>query len=290
VEHTPTIPLASLLQSYRFTAKMKAALAYILAQSVWKFYDSDWMSTRWTSETVQFVKEFTSLLREGEPGVYAFKPYVSVQFGEHDADACESSSTVGEIHRYPRVRFLGIMLVEIGHGLLPPRAEDNCHALSRTAQMNRDLFQAIEISNSKKPWPDFDYPKYRLAVKNCLSPDIFMNAPSMPDATADQLAEGLRERRRILFDSVISPLEDLLQGTGWKEELNQIGPLIPSERRQATSPVIDLPDLSSQVSTTKLRRAAENWLDRVRYVNEQLKLGRLTSHINFRHCFIQFID
>jgi hypothetical protein len=44
VQHLPGISLASALKNYHFSAKMKAVLAYILAHSVWQYYDSDWMA------------------------------------------------------------------------------------------------------------------------------------------------------------------------------------------------------------------------------------------------------
>jgi hypothetical protein len=46
VEYVPGISLANILELYHLTAKMKLALAYILALSVWQYYDSDWMKTR----------------------------------------------------------------------------------------------------------------------------------------------------------------------------------------------------------------------------------------------------
>lgn len=289
VEHAQTMSLATILQAYRLTAKMKAALAYILAQSVWQFYDSDWMSTRWTSETVQFFKEHISLRREGEPKLFASKPYVSVDFGNEDVDASESSSVVGELHRYPRVRSLGIMLVEIGIGLLLPRSEREYATLSHTAQINRDWSLATEISNSEDAWQEFDYRKYRTAVSNCLSPAIFVNAPFMPNASEEQLAEGLKKRRKILYDSVISPLEDLLQGTGWKDELDKIGPLTALSKARPIKDKPDSYDKPASSTDTKLKKSSKNWLKRIRLLNEQLKSSSIQS-VPLRRVRIAILD
>jgi hypothetical protein len=222
VKHTPGISLATVLQNYRLTPKMKAALAYILAHSVWQFYDSDWMKTRWTSETIQFMMQCSH--GETEPNVFPSKPYFSVRFGEDDSDASESTSTALVIHRYPRVRALGIMLVEIGIGSLLPRSEAE-EDLSQTAKINWYFLSATEYSNQKDSWPNFDYRKYRTAVKNCLDHRIFCDAPFRPEASKKERADGLRMRREILYNRVVFLLEELLQGTGWKDELDTIGPL-----------------------------------------------------------------
>ncbi|RTE69939.1 hypothetical protein BHE90_015668 [Fusarium euwallaceae] len=225
VENTPSISLATVLRNYHLTAKMKAWLAYILAQSVWQFYDSDWMKTRWTSETIQFMSEYSSPLYKDETNVFASKPYISVRFGDNDPDACESSSTFNELHRHPRVRALGIMLVEIGIGSPLSRPEKDYDDESEIGKINADWLQAREYSDLEKPWPKFDYSKYRTAVKSCLDQDIFATSPFMPTANSQELADGLKKRRKILYDCVVFPLEQLLQGTGWKDELQNIGPL-----------------------------------------------------------------
>ncbi|KAJ5507504.1 subtilisin-like protein [Penicillium freii] len=45
VEHVPGISLAKILGNYYLTARMKLVLAYLIAYSVWQYYDSDWMKT-----------------------------------------------------------------------------------------------------------------------------------------------------------------------------------------------------------------------------------------------------
>ncbi|KAJ9152004.1 thermostable alkaline protease precursor protein [Pleurostoma richardsiae] len=136
VERLPGIPLTTILRQYRLTNRMKVALAYIIARSMWQFYGSDWMKTKWTSETIYFMSELCSVPHDGSTGVFAWKPYFSVRFGEADANFDEFSSFDGEIHRNPRVLALGVMLVEIGMGIPIREAEDGLDRQTLTAKMN----------------------------------------------------------------------------------------------------------------------------------------------------------
>ena len=165
-----------------------------------------------------------------------------MRFGDDDPDACESSGTSGEIHLYPRVRALGIMLVEIGIGSPLPRPESEYECLSQIAKINRDWSRAWKYSVMEEPWPDFDYRKYRTAVKSCLDLGIFATAPFVPNARSEEVADGLKTRRKILYDCVVFPLEELLRGTGWKDELHKIGPLQSHARPPLVEPALDAAD------------------------------------------------
>ncbi|OQE82071.1 hypothetical protein PENNAL_c0038G02092 [Penicillium nalgiovense] len=117
VDQVPGISLANILKDYRLTARMKVVLAYIIVYSVWKYYDSDWMKTKWTSETIQFMKESrNNECSEERPKLFTWKLYLSVQFNNEDPNCHEFNKIIGGVHDYPRTRALGILLVEIGIG------------------------------------------------------------------------------------------------------------------------------------------------------------------------------
>jgi hypothetical protein len=178
VENEQGISLSKLLDKYRLSIEMKGALAYIVAQSVWQFYESDWMNTRWNSDTIQFIPGVTSADGEAETqnGIFAWKPYFSVHFGEKDPDFGDCSAVgSGEIHQYPRIRALGIMLVEIGMGI---SLENLVQEGSETAKRNKVWVMAKKYSDSKKPWPKFPFSYYRTAVKHSLEPENFALRPS----------------------------------------------------------------------------------------------------------------
>ncbi|KAM0244883.1 hypothetical protein ACHAQJ_010698 [Trichoderma viride] len=203
---------------------MKAVLAYILAHSVWQYYYSDWMTTTWTSETIQFIKESGHSL-PGEHGqLFPPRPYLSVNFSDEDPFSSEYSTIEGEIHLYPRIRALGFMLVEIDTG--KPLPWQNCghQAQSLAARVNKEWQLANEYLKDEKLWRDFEYRDYHDAVHDCLNPAAFMSIPE--NGEIDNLG-GLKQRRDMLYKKVVTRLKELLEGTKWMEQLTQnaIGPL-----------------------------------------------------------------
>lgn len=227
VRHLPGISLANILENYHLSAKMKTVLAYILAHSVWQYYDTDWMTTTWTSETIQFVWESDNSLPGHQGLLFPSKPYLSVQFDNKDPYFDEYSTVEGLIHYYPRIRTLGIMLVEIGIGSPLPKKDREHQAQSLAATTNQYLTQAIRCLNDGKLWENFEFPDYRDAVKDCLDPKAFTLY-----GEAEETQQGLRQRRDMLYKKVVSRLKELLEGTKWMEQLtnNRIDPLNTSIR------------------------------------------------------------
>ena len=281
VEHLPGISLADILKNYHLTARMKLTLAYILAQSVWQYYDSDWMKTTWTSKTIYFMKEGKGNTSSKQGNLYAWKPYISVRFGDANLESSEYSNIDGEIHHYPRVRALGIMLVEIGVGSPLHSSDQERQGQPPAAKINEDLLLATQYSKDEWRWKDCDYPKYLSAVKHCLDLGIFASAPCMSELGEKGDAEGLRQRRNILYDKVIFPLEEVLQGTGWMEQLTTIGPLETPIKNFSTQLIAENPSTTDTLLPppnqkapkkirTKSEKAAIKWLSRMQHLNEEL--------------------
>lgn len=272
VEHTRGISLANILKLYHLTAKMKVALAYILAHAAWQCYDSDWMKTQWTSNLIQFMKERPGHIAGEQGNLFAWKPYLSVHINQNDTVSYEVSVLDGEIHPFPRIQALGIMLVEIGIGS-PLYKSTNVHPeQSPAAKANKDLLRAIEYSKNEKLWEDCDYPNYRSAVDNCLDPKAF---PVLPDN-----AEGLRQRRDTLYNKVVFPLEELLRGTQWMNKWTEIGPL-SRPAKNSVEPALQHPLTEPATEGASLRRTAKKvisksqtdaklWLSRIQRLNNEL--------------------
>ena len=298
--------------------EMKGALAYIVAQSVWQFYESDWMNTRWNSDTIQFIPGVSSDDSEAETqnGIFAWKPYFSVRFGEKDPDFGDCSATgSGEIHQYPRIRALGVMLVEIGMGI---SLESLVQEGSNTAKRNKVWVTAKKYSDSKKPWPKFPFSYYRTAVKHCLEPENFASPPGAKvqakavktqtrsvkppirnpgqvkdvlrnaeglkgqikgakgqaegaDAQAEE-AETLRKRRKMLYEKVVSPLENLVRVCGWIKDVSALGPV---EMPQAPQPAIQEPEPAApkKGSTTGDLKQSKIWLSNIEFLNNEIISG-----------------
>ena len=310
--------------------EMKGALAYIVAQSVWQFYESDWMNTRWNSDTIQFIPGVSSDDSEAEPqnGIFAWKPYFSVRFGEKDPDFGDCSAFgSGEIHQYPRIRALGVMLVEIGMGI---SLENLVQEGSETAKRNKVWVMAKKYSDSKKPWPKFPFAYYRTAVKHCLEPENFTLRPNAKvqakaaktrtrsvkppsknsgqvkgvlrnaedpndqvkglkgqaegaGVQAEEEAETVRKRRKILYEKVVSPLEELVQVGGWIEDLSVLGPV---EIPQAPQPAIQEPEEAApkKGSTTGDLKQSMIWLSGIEFLNNKIisRLGKRSEGLPAR--------
>ncbi|KAI8269269.1 putative subtilisin [Colletotrichum sp. SAR11_239] len=87
VESGPSISLQSILRIGRLSNRMKLVLAYIVARSYWQYYDSPWMNSPWTSDTIHFLCE--SQWADGSlstGALYASKPYFVVEFEDHDEE------------------------------------------------------------------------------------------------------------------------------------------------------------------------------------------------------------
>lgn len=56
--------------TYTLTARMKVVLAYILAYSVWLYYDCDWVRTTWNKETIRFMEEPKSMTAPAKGVIY----------------------------------------------------------------------------------------------------------------------------------------------------------------------------------------------------------------------------
>lgn len=270
VDQTRGISLANILKLYHLTAKMKVALAYILAHAAWQYYDSDWMNTKWTSDLIQFMKEHHIVGEQSN--LFAWKPYLSVHANQSETTYHETSILEGEIHPFPRIQALGIILLEIGIGSPLYKSIDAHSEQSLAAKANEDWLRAMEYSKNEKLWEDCDYPSYRNAVNNCLDLKTF---PAHPDN-----AEGLRQRRNTLYNKVVFPLEELLRGTKWMNKWAEIGPL---SRPAKTSVNLSLLRPLAEPSTeeTFLRKAAKksllksqkdakNWLSRIEWLNGEL--------------------
>ena len=282
VEHIPGISLASILQQYYLTAKMRLALAYILAHSVWQYYDSGWMKTRWTSDTIQFMREYDNLMACGRGKFFAWKPYISVRFDNDDAELSEYSEADGEIHRYPRVRALGVMLAEIGIGSPLVTSNQNISKQVSVAEINKEFFLARNCLDDKDLWKDFEYPNYFDAVKNCLDPGIFALAPRIREVNDKKQLEALKQRRDILYDKVVFPLEDLLRGTRWMEQIDTIGPLetpakssiaqLVNQARGADAVIVPPIRENAKEGPTRGKKEARKWLSHVKQLNSSLGL------------------
>lgn len=246
----PSISLAKALEVYRLSVKMKIVLAYMLARSVWRFYDSDWMESRWTSDTIHFVLERS--LNDGETKAYPGKPFFVFQFDDSTNGFMEYCTHDSLLHRYPRVLALGVLLVQIGRGGHIAENINQTQSRTITQSINRDYLMG-PTAFSEKSWPDFGFSpngvlanKYKSVVQKCFDREIFKDPKAPTHTHAEQ---DIGERRAMLFEQVVYPLKKLLEDMGWddREILEPMDLKSPQERLQE--------NLNSELLRTELAKA-----------------------------------
>ncbi len=205
VAHLPSISLAEMLQNYRMTSKNKILLAYVLARSVWQFYNSDWMKAQWSPDCIHFMWEQTSNTnqRAVDPGY----PYLACTIDESAGDSSiEYCSKHSVYHRYPLILALGVLLIRIcqNQPLNTPR-----HDEALETQVNTDFFYGQDLLENES-WPDLDLnvqakKTYKSVVKACLNHETFKQTGE----------SDIPNRREILWKVAVYPLARLAAAMGW---------------------------------------------------------------------------
>ena len=233
MEACETISLRSVLSFYRLTGKMRLVLAYILAHSTWRYYDSDWMRARWSTDTIHFAKEHSADRRYTR--IYACKPCFSVNIPISEDDVVEFYDGF-VAHKYPRVLALGILLVDIGRD--HPLQDERYSFEELQQRINSDCAIGINTINRDKHWPFLGglssavRTKYKEITQACFDKRLFVGklvedynsgrAKFKTDQTVDQNVE---ERRSILQKRIVAPLESLLEELDWTRALHELEPL-----------------------------------------------------------------
>lgn len=236
----PGETLKNVLRNYHLTAKDKVMLSYAIAQSYWRYYDSELMRTKWNSDTICFMPERESREHEGRLPLCA---YLSLPFGTPGNMTPDIIHEGRLKHRCPRIFDIGILLLEIG--LAKPFRSGNRRDMVAQANLNHKTATNELLELEKVRWDGFTNKVYfDRVVKFCLNSENFIppirrlnpfetsRFPSWPTTTAldprvnlietsvrlpgrpttslDPRA-GIRIRRKILFKNVVLPLAWLAQ-------------------------------------------------------------------------------
>jgi len=231
IAHEQSVSLADVLERRFLAAKEKLLLAYILARSFWQFYDSEWMSSQWTTEAVQFFWRCPDESHAKHDSSYCLlkrSPYFTLTLQKsHSLLAAEYLPTEEVIHRYPRVLSLGIMLLEIGQGKGHGKAAEYISTQGMTFEAKINNFvHDITKTLHKKAWPCFDLQEevrqaYRFIVRNCSDSKLF-EANLKESSSQNNSVLTVEERRAILYKAIVYPLKELLQKLGWLDKSGNI--------------------------------------------------------------------
>lgn len=237
------VQLSEILKHCELTVEHKIKLSYAITRAFWQFYSSELMNARWTSEDILFIPIEREKLTG--PEYIPLRASVSFPFGmqyeESPAEFCDKDQFT---HRYLRILYLGIVLLEIGLGQ-PLRLERDAK-LSLPAHTNRAQFRAKrKLEELKKAqWDGFAWKDHFVeAVENCLDSTNFKENPKpRKSRRRGDANEGdktvsyspLPERRDLLYQKVVAPLSWL--ATEGFENTKEV-PVVPFHkeiRRQST--------------------------------------------------------
>ncbi|KAH8811300.1 S8 family peptidase [Xylogone sp. PMI_703] len=211
------IQLSSLLKFSDLTVEHKINLAHAVARACWQFYSSDLMDVRWSSNDIWFMPV------DSQPdSPVPLKAFVSFPLIPYSRSPNEYLEMGDYTHRYPRILFLGIILLEIGFGKalgLEP-FDPNVSKLSPVAHTNKAHAKAkMHLDEFKKAkWDSFSYKNVFVeAVENCLESRNFKetrrlirkqhgrNQTACQDLN-DAKIRVLEERKDSLYRKVVAPL------------------------------------------------------------------------------------
>lgn len=206
VPNTPSVSLSTILRNHKLSQKMKYLLSYLLAKSVWQFYSTDWMGKEWTKQSIHFMFE----RRQGakNAGVYLNEPFISARF---DPDSSSSSSNDAEFrpHKFPKIKALGIVLLEIELGtVIEDHYEEECYAPDGELNADADLYAALKLFDDPDRLED-TFPLLKTVIGDCLRPSKFM-----------QHRQSVEELRKVLQEEVVDHLHTLIKLYGQPEKID----------------------------------------------------------------------
>ncbi|KAF2633126.1 hypothetical protein BU25DRAFT_89210 [Macroventuria anomochaeta] len=114
LRNEPSISLAEVMSRYALTRKMKLALAFTLARSMWQYYDSEWTKREWSAESIHFMTELKA--PNWQTTVITCRPSLMTSFTNVETHKLveEYADLRPVCHNYPRILALGLLLVRIG--------------------------------------------------------------------------------------------------------------------------------------------------------------------------------
>ncbi|KAK3329197.1 hypothetical protein B0H66DRAFT_540416 [Apodospora peruviana] len=224
--HTPNVPLSQLLESKQLSRKMRLLLCYLLAKAVWQFYNSDWMDREWTKENINFMFEHR---HGGLSGIFVNEPFLRAKFD----DKLNDDQAAYQVHKFPKVLALGIMLLEIELGLdIATNRRPDSFSVDGQLTVNGDLIAANHLLQDQKLWTSQDtFPGLKTVVGRCIDPSCNL---------FDDFRHDTQGQRDVLQKQIVFPLQELLKNSwGDPEEISLRPvdkiPLVPHIQPSITS-------------------------------------------------------
>ncbi|KAF4447233.1 hypothetical protein F53441_9220 [Fusarium austroafricanum] len=193
VPNTPSVSLSMILRNHKLSQKMKYLLSYLLAKSMWQFYSTDWLGKEWTKESIHFM--FERRQNPKDAGIYLNEPFISAHF---DPDSSTNDSEFRP-HKFPKIKALGIVLLEIELGtVIEDHYDGECRAPDGELNADADLYVALKLFDDPDRLED-TFPLLKSVIGDCLRPSKFM-----------QHRHSVEELRKVLQEEVVDHLHTLI--------------------------------------------------------------------------------
>ncbi|KXX82512.1 Alkaline protease [Madurella mycetomatis] len=198
-----------LIGSNRAHNKVKIILFYLLTKGVWQFYESELMPTEWTKDTVEFLFEHRERNGTLTAGVFLNQPLISADF--HPTPQ-KQHGHINLAHSFPKIRELGIMLLEIllGREIDSFRTEPEAATWLPGGKVTpyTDHRIAVWLFKSKIQTDSDMIKPLRDVIGRCLDDQSFKRVIKSKASPGQSLSSRLREA---MYEQLVIPLESLLQ-------------------------------------------------------------------------------
>jgi hypothetical protein len=283
--------LSYILSNGNLGVEHKIPLAYAIARACWQFYTSDLMHARWTSDDIWFMP----IENRNQIPLRAF---VSFPFDQRNPSPAEYLEVGDYTHRYPRILFLGIILLEIGLGEPLGLEPFGSSSSSLVARINKAHSKAkMRLHEFKKiSWDDCFYKDvFDEAIENCLDSKNFKDKrkarkkrqkEAQPACEEQPVAATsvFIERREALYRKVVAPLCWLAN-----VRLEPLGeaPFITVQRAQRRRSAV-LEDEGSQAFWNEIKRPSFHttgalqssaWMDRLKVIYTYVLRRRMAAKV-----------
>ncbi|KAI7973123.1 hypothetical protein EIK77_004400 [Talaromyces pinophilus] len=187
-----------LLKMPHLSNKGKVDLAYILVRSAWQYYDSLWMMTPWTHETICLLNEKSLTAERGRPHPYLRRQLIKIIEKRNDVYIGK-----GLMYRFPHILALGVLLIEIAIKQQFKEEQRGCFWSETTINYYYAwAWTTADRSNLKQSIHSI----YEEVVNNCLNPDLFE-----PYSLQECSEDSPKIRKRLLYEKVVSPLKGYMR-------------------------------------------------------------------------------
>ncbi|KAK5655318.1 hypothetical protein OQA88_5885 [Cercophora sp. LCS_1] len=214
-----------LLQSKLEHLKMKNILLYLIAKGVWQFYESQLMNDQWTKDSVEFLFEHRQRNGESTVGIFLNQPLVSARTACPTLKNGSVSDMIVLSHAFPKIRELGIMLLEIvlGQGIDSFRSKYPQFLKRGQPSPSGDLLIARRLYEERVKRDDKLFRPIRDAIGKCLDDQAFK---AMPKDRGNP--NFVREN---IYEKVVRPLESVLH---FYDDRDDVDPIIMSPQPGST--------------------------------------------------------